>query len=533
MRRGDAVVIAPTGSGKSLTWILPLLARQGGTSLVITPYTSLGLDGEASNDCAGITSTFIYSEKNTLEDFTRIAEGDMQVVYVCPEMLESPSFARLLHSPTWRRRLSAVYIDEAHLIYETHHWRPSYSRLHLLRHILGDDIPFIGLSATCPEQYREALVMFAGFRKDYTLINLGNHRPELSIIILPLLHDISSFQDLAFVVPFGCRISDIVKTLIYCDDLELLTKMMWWMYYRLASMGLPTHLVDIIHSGLSDQHQKLCLQDFRSNKTKILLGSSKISAGMNFRGVRVVIQYVVRKITPADASQRLGRGARGEGEKAVGIFFVEPSLMPGGDEPKDADPGMVEFVQSTECAEAILDRHLGNPPRAPNPRRCCCNRCHPSLRPAQQYQWVSVNPAPSNSRPIAHATDEQCEEIYQELVRWRLKLWRDHWRDDWPSYGPKCLVSDVDLNELAKHAGSLHCIDDMLPFTHIVHWEDISVPLFAALQAIRLQFSVVPPPIDDTPEIQAPESISADTGRRPRKKQRAEILQPGETIIQF
>ncbi|KAJ7652375.1 P-loop containing nucleoside triphosphate hydrolase protein, partial [Mycena polygramma] len=201
MRRGDTVVIAPTGSGKSLTWILPLLARQGGTSLVITPYTSLGLDGEASNDCAGITSTFIYSEKNTPEDFTRIAEGDMQVVYVCPQMLESPSFARLLHSPTWRRRLSAVYIDEAHLIYETHHWRPSYSRLHLLRHILGDDIPFIGLSATCPEQYREALVMFAGFRKDYTLINLGNHRPELSIIILPLLHDISSFQDLAFVVP--------------------------------------------------------------------------------------------------------------------------------------------------------------------------------------------------------------------------------------------------------------------------------------------------------------------------------------------
>jgi hypothetical protein len=48
MRKGDALVIAPTGSGKSLTWTLPLLARKEGTSLVITPYTSLGLDGESS-----------------------------------------------------------------------------------------------------------------------------------------------------------------------------------------------------------------------------------------------------------------------------------------------------------------------------------------------------------------------------------------------------------------------------------------------------------------------------------------------------
>ncbi|KAJ7689931.1 hypothetical protein B0H17DRAFT_906619, partial [Mycena rosella] len=70
--------------------------------------------------------------------------------------------------------------------------------------------------------------------------------------------------------------------------------------------------------------------------------------------------------------------------------------------------------------------------------------------------------------------------IYQELVRWRLKLWRDHWRDEWPSYGPKCLVSDADLNNLATHVGSLRSVDDILPFTHIVHWAEISELLFEA-----------------------------------------------------
>ncbi|KAJ7017266.1 P-loop containing nucleoside triphosphate hydrolase protein, partial [Mycena alexandri] len=316
----------------------------------------------------------------------------MQVVYVCPEMLESPSFARLLHSPIWRSRLSAVYLDEAHLPFETHHWRPPYGRIHLLRHIIPDDIPFIGLSATCPPHYRDALVMFAGFKKNYTLINLGNHRPKLSIMILPILHDISSFKDLSFVLPFGCRIGDILRTIIYCDDLEMLTSMMWWFYYRLASNGLPTHLVDIIHSGLSDRHQKLCLDDFQSGKTKILLGSSKISAGMNFRGVCVVNQYVVRKITISNGMQRIGRGARGMGESAVGIFLVEPNMMPGGDPPKDADPAMVELLHSTDCVEAIVDRHLDNPPHNDDLKRCCCNRCHPSLRPPQQYEWVAVDP---------------------------------------------------------------------------------------------------------------------------------------------
>ncbi|KAJ7907262.1 hypothetical protein B0H13DRAFT_1583134, partial [Mycena leptocephala] len=45
-RDTDAVVISPTGSRKSLTWILPLLARKEGISLVVTPFTSLGLDGQ-------------------------------------------------------------------------------------------------------------------------------------------------------------------------------------------------------------------------------------------------------------------------------------------------------------------------------------------------------------------------------------------------------------------------------------------------------------------------------------------------------
>ncbi|KAJ7758634.1 hypothetical protein B0H16DRAFT_1662312 [Mycena metata] len=141
--QNDAIVIAATGSGKSLSWTLPLLARKEGISLVVTPYTSLGLDAEESNSCDGITSIFIYSEQNTMEDFEKVATVEMLVVYVCPEMLESPSFARLLHSKSWQGRLSGIYIDEAHLVHQTHVWRPSYSRIYQLRNIVGHNIPLM------------------------------------------------------------------------------------------------------------------------------------------------------------------------------------------------------------------------------------------------------------------------------------------------------------------------------------------------------------------------------------------------------
>ncbi|KAJ7750919.1 ATP-dependent DNA helicase [Mycena maculata] len=485
MRRWDAVVIAPTGSGKSLSWTLPLLARKEGISLVITPFTSLGLDGQISNNCDGILSLFIYSDQNTQEDFEKVATGEMLVVYVCPEMLESLSFARLIHSKSWQGRISGIYIDEAHLIHQTHVWQPPYSRIYLLRNIIGHDTPLIALSATCPEQYRNSLVMFAGLHPNYTLINLGNFRPELSTIILPMKHDISSFLDLAFILPFGCSESSLakVKSIVYCDDLDLLTKMFWWAFSRAASMGIPTHAIDIIHSGLSARHQELALDAFRDGPTSILLGSSKISAGMNFPGVRRVIQYKCADLTVPDVDQRRGRGARRKGESAVGIIFVEPRMWRGGDfsiqNPGDQDPGMIELIQSEDCIEEIIQRRLENPPHVRHHSCDCCNHCDPSLHPGREYQWIEVNPAPSTDpTPTVKSTDAQRESVYHRLIQWRLQHWRSDWRDRWPSYGPKALIPDSDLEDLAKHTSKIFSVEDMRQYTHIVHWSFVGSLIF-------------------------------------------------------
>ncbi|KAJ7684986.1 ATP-dependent DNA helicase [Mycena polygramma] len=534
MRHTDVVLISCTGSGKSLSWILPLLARKEGISLVVTPYTSLGLDGELSNHCDGISSIFIYSEQNTQQDFENAATTEMLVIYVCPEMLESPSFARLVHSQSWRGRISCIYFDEAHLFHLTHTWRPSYSRVYQFRNLIGFDTPVMALSATCPEQYRQALITFGGLRPDYKLINLGNFRPELSTIILPMLHDILSFMDIAFVVPLGARLADLICTIIYCDDLELLTKMFHWLFSRAASMGIPTHAIDIIHSGLSPRHQELCMEDFRSGRTTILLGSSKISAGINFPGVARVIQYKCQHLQVSDFDQRRGRGARRQGESAVGMIFVEPSMQRGGKysvgAPGDQDPGMVELVQSDDCAEVIIQRRLDNPPHVRHHSCDCCNRCDPSLNPGREYKWVEVDPAPSEAGSTGvKSTDMQRKSIFNKLVAWRLQHWRSEWKIRWPSYGPKALISDADLEELAAHTSKIFCIEDMRRYTHIVHWTDLSAPLFDILQQICGELNLLPVAVVETvlPDEPPPKR------RRTKAKEKPEVLEEGEMLMEF
>ncbi|KAJ7891139.1 P-loop containing nucleoside triphosphate hydrolase protein [Mycena leptocephala] len=401
MNKGDCVLISPTGSGKSLTWTLPLAARDEGISLVITPFTSLGQEGELRSQTGQISSVFIYSEQNSQDAYEKAAQGEMMVVYVCPETLESPSFARLLHSDSWQKRLSAIYVDEAHLVHQTRAWRPSYARIYQLRNIIRH------------QAFRTSLITYAGLNPDYTLINLGNFRPELSIMIVPMEHDMQSFLDIAFILPLGCKEADLVKTIVFCDDLDRLTEMFWWAFSRAAYMQLPTHVVDIIHSGLSSRHQEMALQDFRNGKTQILLGSSKI--------IRRVIQFGCRDLTIPDADQRRGRGARQEGEQSVAIFFVEPSMLTGDitiDHPGDQDPGMIELILSEECAEKIIQKHLGNTNDCTRHASFpCCNRCDPNYRPSREYKWVEFSPAPAtNSR----------ETIYKKLIQWRLEHWKKY-----------------------------------------------------------------------------------------------------------
>ncbi|KAF9542263.1 P-loop containing nucleoside triphosphate hydrolase protein, partial [Agrocybe pediades] len=396
-REKDICIVAPTGSGKSLIWVLPLLAQRKGISLVIVPFTSLGFQGEQRHSNTRVQSTFTHSGAAGAEVLERIAfGGTMQVIYTCPEMLETPAFARVLYSESFRAQLSGIYIDEAHVVHESHTWRPAYTRLGHVRKIIGTGVPIICLSATFPKRYRDSLETYAALRPDYYLINLGNYRPELSTIIARMQHDAASFLDLAFVLPSNATETTLKQAIIYCDDLEMLTAMFWWFYARLREFNLPMYLVDILHAGLSEDHQRACTEDFIGNKIKILLGSDKIGAGMDFPNVALVVQYRCRDLTLVRWEQRRGRGARRDGSSAVGVILVEKSMT--GDDgdlsvstPKTEDPALLDLIHSTTCQVAVVDRWIENPPRPntiPNTRCEQCSNCNPNLRVDFELNWI-------------------------------------------------------------------------------------------------------------------------------------------------
>jgi hypothetical protein len=212
-------------------------------------------------------------------------------------------------------------------------------------------------------------------------------------------------------------------------------------------------------------------------------------------------------------------------------------MMPGAglslDAPGDQDPGMVELCHSTECAEAIIQRRLENPQYC-KPACSSCNRCDPALQPARDYQWITVNPALTAPAPSGvRATDSDRESIYLQLISWRLEHWRSDWRTQWPSYGPKSLISDSDLEDLAKHTSKISAVDDMLPYTHIVHWDDLSVPLFAEIQAICMRLDLIAPIIAEASQSTAPVDEEPPRKKRRVAARKPEVLQSGEMIIEF
>ncbi|KAH7902837.1 P-loop containing nucleoside triphosphate hydrolase protein [Hygrophoropsis aurantiaca] len=258
-RGEDVCVIAPTGAGKSMLRILPLLVHDTGISLIITPYTSLGIEGQNRCEDLGFSSAFVHSEQKEESLLEEIARGQRRIVFVCVEMLESPTFARILHALTFQTLISAIYVDEAHLAHESQSWRPAYTRVHELRKLIGYHIPLVAISATLPSLYRQSLHTSVGLNQHYTLINLGNYRPELITAVVQMEHEHSSFQDLEFLFHRDPVLQRILKTIVYCDDLELLTKMFWWFQNHLVALGLSPSLVDILHAGLTSEHQEKCL----------------------------------------------------------------------------------------------------------------------------------------------------------------------------------------------------------------------------------------------------------------------------------
>ena len=157
---GDALVLMPTGGGKSLCYQLPALLREG-TALVISPLIALMQDQVAALRQLGVKASFLNSSLNEVqarETKRALRMGELDLLYVAPERLVMDTMLESLTAMYEDGRLALFAIDEAHCVSQWgHDFRPEYLQLSLL-HERFPRVPRIALTATADPQTRDEIV---------------------------------------------------------------------------------------------------------------------------------------------------------------------------------------------------------------------------------------------------------------------------------------------------------------------------------------------------------------------------------------
>ncbi len=153
---GDALVLMPTGGGKSLCYQLPALLRSG-TGIIISPLIALMQDQVEALRQLGVRAAFLNSSLDAgdaSEVERQLVQGELDLLYVAPERLLTPRFLGLLE----RASIALFAIDEAHCVSQWgHDFRPEYRELSLL-HERWPQIPRIALTATADPPTRREIV---------------------------------------------------------------------------------------------------------------------------------------------------------------------------------------------------------------------------------------------------------------------------------------------------------------------------------------------------------------------------------------
>ena len=182
MRGGDALVLMPTGGGKSICYQIPAIARPG-TGVVISPLIALMQDQVEALRQLGVKAAFLNSsldlqdQKATESAFSK---GELDLLYVAPERLNTERFLKLL----FNARISLFAIDEAHCVSQWgHDFRSHYLELSLL-HERFPEIPRLALTATADLKTREEIIQRLGLQK--ARVFLGSFdRPNIRYRIAP------------------------------------------------------------------------------------------------------------------------------------------------------------------------------------------------------------------------------------------------------------------------------------------------------------------------------------------------------------
>jgi ATP-dependent DNA helicase RecQ len=290
---GDALVLMPTGGGKSLCYQIPALLREG-TGVVVSPLIALMQDQVAALKQAGVRAAFLNS---TLDAAAAraverdLAAGKLDLLYIAPERLLQAQSLELLE----RTRLALFAIDEAHCVSQWgHDFRPEYLQLSILRERFPQ-VPRIALTATADPQTRAEIIVRLGLDRARVFV-ASFDRPNLRYTIVDKIEPRA--QLLRFIRDEHANEAGIV----YCATRNRVEEFAAW----LAEQGvnaLP------YHAGMDTTARAAHQARFQSEDGTVMVATIAFGMGIDKPDVRFVAHVDLPKSVEG-YYQETGRAGR-------------------------------------------------------------------------------------------------------------------------------------------------------------------------------------------------------------------------------
>lgn len=298
----DTLGLMPTGGGKSITFQVPTLAKDG-LCIVVTPLIALMKDQVANLRSRGIKATAVYSGMRSCDIVTALENcifGDYKFLYISPERIASELFLKKIQ----RVKVSLITIDEAHCISQWgHDFRPAYREIIQLRSIFPA-VPVLALTATATPEVVKDIQQQLGFKEE-NCHSMSFARKNLIYVVRrtenkpqELLHILGRMKGSAIVYTQNRK-----KTKEVCDIL--------------VSNGITA---EYYHAGLSPESKDAKEEAWKSGKARVMVSTNAFGMGIDKPDVRLVVHIDLPSSIEA-YFQEAGRAGRdGKDAYAVTLF---------------------------------------------------------------------------------------------------------------------------------------------------------------------------------------------------------------------